>query len=351
MLHFFKLSRPALLLLAGVPRNIALLTSVLSSLLIASSPPTVAADCSQAVSVSVHKQNPDTLATPRQASSDAKWAQGRIFDQVLIVVLENQDYTTVKDHPYFAELANRGTSFSRFTAPFHPSYPNYLAMVGGKFFDTVKDEQRNIPAGQKTIADLLEAQKLTWGAYAEGYPGGTKECRTDEQAANGLYFRKHVPFLSFASITNSAQRCANVRSVTASTFDRATLPNYAFYTPDMCNDGHNLCVKTNKKLSAKEQSKMKLNQTAAWLRTLMSPLLADASFMKKTLVVVTFDESESYKNNHIYTAFLGGMVKEHNTNDGCYDHYNVLRTIEENFGLGTLDGEDKKSDPIRGIWK
>ena len=90
----------------------------------------------------------------------------------------------------------------------------------------------------------------------------------------------------------------------------------------------------------------KLAQSANWLEGFLEPILADDRVIRNTLVVVTFDESLSDDNNHIYTVFLGDMVRPGARVDGCYDHYDLLRTIEENFGLGTLGAEDAKSDPI-----
>ena len=50
-------------------------------------------------------------------------------------------------------------------------------------------------------------------------------------------------------------------------------------------------------------------------------------------MVVTFDESEGNINpERIYTVFLGAMVKPQEVTD-AYNHYSVLRTIEDNFNL------------------
>jgi len=94
-----------------------------------------------------------------------------------------------------------------------------------------------------------------------------------------------------------------------------------------------------------------LDQAADWLKGLLEPILADPMVMKDALIVITFDESEDDANNHIYSVFLGGMVRVGAEIGECYDHYNLLRTIEDNFGLGTLGGEDEKSAPIvDGAW-
>lgn len=298
-----------------------------------------------------------TTATPRVPQRGAPWSVGRQFEHVLVILLENQDYDTVMRHDYYRALAGRGTLFTHYNGPFHPSYANYLALIGGKYFGTIKDDQRDIPASERTIADLLDSKGLTWRQYAEGYPGG---CYTGKSASGSLYQRKHVPFLSFESITKDPARCRNV--VPADQFDRRNLPAFAIYSPDMCHDGHDICG------GALEQAKgwiesipgaqrvgvgnRQLDQAAAWLNVFLEPILSDPEVMKDTLVVVTFDESEDDAHNHIYTVFLGGMVERGAEVQACYDHYNLLRTIEDNFGVGTLGVEDEKSVPmVSGVWR
>jgi hypothetical protein len=298
-----------------------------------------------------------TTAVPRAQRRGVSWDPGRKFEHVLIVVFENEDYDAVVREPYFGGLARRGALFTHYNAPFHPSYPNYLALIGGKFFGSSGDDQLDIPASERTIADLLEPKGLTWRQYAEAYPGG---CYRGEAAAGPLYRRKHVPFLSFDSVAKRPSRCASI--VPALAFDRKNLPNFAFYSPDMCHDGHDLCGNAYDQVKSAIRSlpgarylgivPPKLLQSASWLEGFLEPILADRQVMKDTLVVVTFDESRTDDNNHIYTAFLGDMVRPGARIDDCHDHYDLLRTIEENFGLGTLGGEDEISDPIvGGVWR
>jgi hypothetical protein len=263
--------------------------------------------------------------TPRAAQTGERWNRGRAFDHYLVVVLENQDYDDVMADPYMKALAARGALFSNFSGLFHPSYSNYLAMIAGDGFDTHLDIQKDIDA--PTVADLLEAKGLTWKQYAEGYPGN---CFTG--SSDGRYRRKHVPFLSFIPIQRDPARCANV--VGADQFNPRTLPSFAFYSPDMDDDGHDTG----------------LDVAVAWLRRFLDPILADPEVMRNTLIEVTFDESKTYSNNHIYTLFLGDMVRPGYVESKPYDHYNVLRMVEDNFGLGTLAANDSVSSSITGVW-
>jgi hypothetical protein len=300
---------------------------------------------------------PDTTATPRSPPRGVSWQLGRRFEHVLIVMFENQDYDAVLREPYFRSLARQGVVFTHYNALFHPSYANYLALIGGKYFGTRGDDQRDIRGAEKTIADLLEAKGLTWRQYAEAYPGG---CYRGEAASGPLYQRKHVPFLSFDSVAKRPSRCASV--VPAIAFDRKDLPNFALYSPDMCHDGHDLCGTAYDRWKAALRSipgarylgivPPRVAQAAGWLQGFLDPILADRDVMKDTLVVVTFDESQADENNHIYTVFLGSMIQPGTRVDSCHDHYDLLRTMEDNFGLRTLGGEDAKSDPIvDDVWR
>jgi hypothetical protein len=251
------------------------------------------------------------------------------FERVLIVVLENQNYEDAIANSYLGSLAKQGASFSDFHSSFHPSYPNYLAMVDGKRGQPTSNNQINL--NEETIADLLKAKGFTWKNYAEGYPG---HCFTG--SSFGLYARKHVPFMSFIQVQQ--HECENIvpSSQLAQDLKNNSLPNYMFYSPNLDNDGHD----TGLAFASK------------WLQSFLEPLRQNQAFMKGTLIVVTFDESAGGPNdtNHIYTVFLGDMVKPGTYNEN-YNHYNVLRTIEDNFGLSTIADGDSAAKPVTNVWE
>ncbi len=271
----------------------------------------------------------------------------RWFERVLLIVLENQDYKDAISNRYLRELAKQGASFTNFHGLFHPSYSNYLALVAGKEILTHFDQQKDL--NECTVADLLKSKGLTWKNYAQGYPPQIDTNVYPDRCVKdhfiGKYARKHVPFMSFIPIQNS--QCGNI--VSASQFDddllkNNALPHYAFYTPDMDNDGHDGGVVNKAK---------GLDDAAQWLERFLEPLLKNRNLMKGTLIVVTFDESHDQARdagNHIYTVFLGDMVEPTPIPDN-YNHYNVLRTIEENFGLCFLGEGDGGAKPITGVWR
>jgi hypothetical protein len=276
-------------------------------------------------------------------------APGKHFERVLIIVLENQDYSSAMKNEFLAKLAARGTSFTNFKNLYHPSYPNYLAMIAGSSFGRHSDRQVNFPddAQHRTIADLLD-----WKNYAENYP---TDVQPYLEADEGKYARKHVPFLSFVKIQKESY--GNVVSVDTKDIHNAfvtevemfrkdpkkfPLPRYMFYSPNLDDDGHDPFYYSSKGLQ----------KASRWLETFFRTWFPwDQKEMKGTLVIVTFDETEEDENTErIYTVFLGDMVKKQ-TVAKEYNHYSVLRTIEDNFGLLPLNSGDANAAPITEAWK
>ena len=251
-------------------------------------------------------------------------------DRVLIVVLENENDENALEQPFLKRLAARGAYFTAFSAITHPSQPNYIAMTAGDAHGVVDDA--NVDLEARHLGDLLEEKGLDWKVYAEGYPGG---CRLDERI--GPYVRKHVPFLSFKSVQRDPARCAKIVNASELFDDIAagTLPEYALYIPDKNNDGHDTDVAF----------------ASSWLEATWGRLLDDPRFMRGTLFVVTFDESKRRGGNRIYTAFYGDSVIPGSVSEQPWDHYSLLRTIEELFQLGTLGLNDRSARPISGIWQ
>jgi len=61
--------------------------------------------------------------------------------------------------------------------------------------------------------------------------------------------------------------------------------------------------------------------------------------------VITFDEGVP-GDNQIYTLLVGPMIPEGNIDNTRYTHYSLLRLIEENFGLGSLNRGDSSAELI-----
>jgi hypothetical protein len=256
----------------------------------------------------------------------------RTFTKAMIVVLENTDYETALHQPFLASLAKRGALLTNFTAEAHPSQPNYLALISGSTHNVASDG--NVSLDGRHIGDLLEAKSLKWKAYAEGYPGN---CFLG--AEYGTYVRKHVPFLSFKSVQTEQKRCAQIVNASELAIDLQTgkLPDYSLFIPDLQNDGHDTGVA----------------HADRWLRKTFGPLLENPDFMRGMLLIVTFDESagSSSSSNHVATILVGDAIAPGTVLSANFNHYSLLRLIEDQFELGNLGQNDAWATSIKGLWK
>jgi phospholipase C len=270
------------------------------------------------------------LATPAFADP----APGKLFQHMVVVVLENTNYDEAMQQPFMASLAQKGALLSNFQAESHPSQPNYIAMVSGSTQGVNGDGNVNLAA--RHLGDLLEEKGYDWKAYAEGYPGN---CFLG--AKSGKYARKHVPFLSFRNVQGDAARCAKV--VNARQFDAdvaaGSLPAFSFYAPDLDNDGHDTGAA----------------YADRWLRTRFEHLLTTPSFAADTLFVLTFDENDDMfgesSSNQVFTALVGPMVRGGSNLSDSLNHYSLLRLAEDNWSLDHLTRGDGEANPIVGIWQ
>jgi acid phosphatase len=112
-----------------------------------------------------------------------------------------------------------------------------------------------------------------------------------------------------------------------------------FITPNMTDDGHDTSVTV----------------AGVWLRAFLEPLLSNKNFMQNTLVLLTFDESETYTDqNRVFSVLLGDAVPENlvNTSDSSfYNHYSEIATVEANWGLHTLGRYDVGANVFSNVAK
>ncbi len=282
---------------------------------------------------------------------------GKAFDRIIIVMLENATVQDVLGNTYLNNLRKKGVFLSNSYGVTHSSQPNYILSVAGDNMGFANDTPGyaqwvydNSGTPVTTIADLLEAKNLTWKNYAEDLPPGYVAA-----AMNGFpdtfppetypFARKHVPFLSFPDIITNPDRNKNITDAGELAADLASgrLPNYSWYSPNLHNDGHDL-------KPGQPETPTRIYEMAnieAFLRGFLSddPI---AKFPPRTLIVITFDEAYPYYDPYkVYTLLIGDMLGgcEGTTRTEPYNHYSLLRSVQENFALGHFCRNDATANP------
>ncbi|MEU7032047.1 alkaline phosphatase family protein, partial [Streptomyces sp. NPDC046275] len=261
----------------------------------------------------------DNLAAVPVASSVPQ------YDHVVVVMFENKNYSSIKGSssaPYLNSLASQGTLFTNAFGVTHPSQPNYIALFSGSQQGVTNDDCPKSFSTGNLGQQLLNAGR-TFKGYSEGLPSaGYTGC------SSGNYRRKHAPWVDFPTVSGAAY------NVPYSTFpsDYTKLPTVSFVIPDMCNDMHDCSVGTGD-----TWIKNKLDGYVQWAKT------------HNSLLIATFDEDNFTSVNQIYTVFAGAHVKAGYQSSTQINHYNVLRTLEDMYGLSPLGSAANKS-PVTDAW-
>jgi phospholipase C len=314
---------------------------------------------------------------------------------VFVVVLENKGFDTTfgknSQVPYLANtLTAQGELLSKYYAIGHASLDNYIAMVSGQApaIDTQADCQFYsdffpgtigangqaigqgcvYPSTVKTVADQLAAKGLSWRGYMEDmasnceHPAANSFDQTQTATAQSQYAARHNPFVYFHSLVDSGQCAANDVPLTQLDSDlssAASTPNLAFITPDLCHDAHDS--------SCADGGPGGLPAADSFLQTWVPKITGSPAWAEGSLLIVTFDEADTGDassccgetpgpnspnpggttqgngGGRIGAVLLSQYVQPGSTDATPYNHYSMLRSIEDIFGLGHL-GFAAKSD-------
>jgi len=245
------------------------------------------------------------------------------YDHVLMVIMENHSAQNIIGNPaapYINSLATSGASMTQSFAITHPSQPNYIALFSGAL-NGVLDNTCPITLTAENLGSELIGANLSFIGYSESLPSpGYTGC------TSGPYARKHNPWVNFTNVP-----AASNQPLTSLPTDFATLPTVSIVVPNLNNDMHDGTI----------------GQADTWLRTNIDGYLQWAK-QHNSLLVLTWDEDDNNAGNRIPTIFAGAGVRT-----GQYpehiDHYSVLRTLQDMYGLPPLANSTTAS-PIVDIW-
>lgn len=239
-------------------------------------------------------------------------------------MLENHEYDEVVGNPqapYLNRLAQRGALAIDYFGVTHPSLPNYLALLGGDTFGIAENCTECLARGPN-LATQLSRAGIAWRAYVESLP---YPCFTGTTPPP--YAKRHNPFVYFPSITAVPRRCRNVMPGAQLPLDleAGRLPSFGWLTPNLCHAGHD-CG---------------LGHADHYLSTLLPGVIRQLG--PRGLLIVTFDEGTSDAGccgqpggGQVATILVGPGVRGGTLIRGPANHYSLLASIEDRFGLNRL---------------
>ncbi|HEY2769592.1 MAG TPA: alkaline phosphatase family protein [Solirubrobacteraceae bacterium] len=339
-----------------------------------------------------------TWALPAVASASSGLPP---IQHVFTIVLENESASTTfgpgSPAPYLAStLRSQGAFLPKYYGIGHNSLDNYIAMISGQapnmqtrndcpvFSDFVGTIQSNgqaagtgcvYPAAVQTLPGQLTSAGKTWRSYDEdmganpsresatcGHPALNGPDNTETATATDQYATRHDPFVYFHSIIDNQALCnshvVNLDQLPHDLASASTTPNYAFITPDLCEDGHDAPCANGDPGG--------LAQVNTFLQKWVPMITGSPAFKQQNgLLIVTFDEAATSGPAADASSCCGeipGPAADMAPNPGgsgpgggvvgavmlspCiapgtvtqtpYNHYTMLRSVEDIFGLGRI---------------
>jgi phosphatidylinositol-3-phosphatase len=345
-----------------------------------------AAACSSSGSSKAKRSTSSSKPAASTTSSSTNTAAPKI-QHAFVINLENKNYDQTwgpsSPAPYLSKtLTAQGELLTQYFGIAHVSLGNYIAQISGQapdpatradcfnytnFKSTGTGELGQAlgdgcvyPASVKTVADQLTAKGRTWRTYQEDMGNSTTEPKTCRHPPVGSpdptvfarkgdqYATRHNPFVYFHSIIGSPACKKNVVGLDRLETDlssAASTPNLVYISPNLCHDGHDEpCV---------HGQPGGLASADTWLKQWVPKILASPAYKQSGLLIITFDEAELDDSSaccntppspnvptpgggRIGAVVLSPFVKAASTNATPYNHYALLCSMEDTFGLSHL---------------
>lgn len=295
------------------------------------------------------------------------------LDHVFMVYMENKGFEDIVGStkaPFINSLINAYGLADNYYGLTHPSLPNYYPVIGGTDFGLTYNCATPCIDADTTLVSNITAAGKTWKGYAQSLEPGASPL-----TATADYSPDQLPFPAFKSIANDPAALANVVPLEQMAEDLksvATAPNYAWFAANEDFNGEGpvdfpwgmLKFALSQLTPGNPYNIPALDE---FLSENVPVVLNSAVWndpTRKSALIVTFDEdnnntSLNFGNEGNRVVFVvipsqgaidAGMRTGAFTATNHYNHYSLLRFIEDSLGLPTLTNNDKFAAPLNEFW-
>jgi hypothetical protein len=285
------------------------------------------------------------------------------FSHVFLIIGENTSYSQLNDGnaPYQeTQLRPNAAWLTNYFATSHYSTSNYVAMTSGQYNHCEQEDVKPIDCHQKVknIFHQLTVAGISWAAWNESMPTPCYLLNAGSDKTFNAYRPKHNPAEYYVNVVgdyaNPSSECTDNVIAAGTTgpndmtyFNAAlrdhTAPAFNYVVPNMCEDGHDNCKPQGNPIT-------QFDDFLAREVPLIQATYPDA------LVIVTYDEGQGgganygskFGGGNVLTALAGPQVSPGTYSD-LRNHYGLLRTLEDGYGLSYVNNA-ATADPITGVW-
>lgn len=311
------------------------------------------------------------------------------YDRIVVVVEENRAGDAIVGSPNAPALTALAAGYGNAAAMFgetHPSEPNYLAMIGGDTFGIRDDDAwycgpadgRPHCGGAKragypphdlaapSLPEQLVSRGLTWRGYFGGLSqSGSTEIVSpaSETAPAAAYAAKHDPFVNFGTLRNASDFARHVVPLEwfVRDLNAGALPNFSFVVPNQCEDMHGMAPGPRVPGGCSFLNAAELIRRGDRVAGDLVALVRASAYWnsaQNVAVVVTWDEDDGSTRGargccerdrnagggRIPTIVATNHGPRGVTDATPYNHYSLLRTVEDAFGIRQYLGHAADGD-------
>ena len=257
-------------------------------------------------------------------------------EHVVIVVEENRAFSNIIGYSgaaYINTLAAQGALMVNSYGTDGASQPNYLQLFSGSNQGVTDNTITQQPFPTPNLSSALAAQGFSFTGYSESLPSaGFTDASYTSVPGQNQYVRKHNPWVNWQGGRANAVSPAQTQPFTSfPKNDFSLLPTVSMVIPNEQNNMHD-----GSRVAGDQWLQQNLDGYVQWAMT------------HNSLFILTWDEDDGAHGNHIATLFVGPMVIP-GQYDQLINHLNVLRTVEDMYGLEYL-GNTASAVPIVGIF-
>ncbi len=296
------------------------------------------------------------------------------FGNVFLIIGENTTYSHLKmsNAPYLLGTVKPASAWlTEYRGATHWSQANYVALTSGQF---TKCEQQDYGVScHQNVDNLFHQIDVAGGTWKTWLEGGTARCDTGSGSLCEPQGR--CPLTGFYTTGNPAILYDNVEGahgvwswkhrsreclrnvIYAGTpmdkFNRAlaegTVPDFNLVLPNGCEDGEANCAPIHNRY----------RQFDRFLQREIPKIEASPAFGSDGVIIITYDEDERAggmaakwgfgQGGHVVCAILSPLVAP-GRYAGSFNHYSLLRTMEDGFAVSGYVGYANDVRPINTIW-
>jgi hypothetical protein len=259
------------------------------------------------------------------------------YDHIFVIMEENQEYTSIignTNAPNINTYAGTYGLATNYDSVTHPSAPNYVALMGGSYFGIQDDNGWQTHKQKKPdLTSQLDAAKLSWKGYFQSMP--KPGYKADCSPGPCYYASKHNGPIYFDSVNGSKAALQKEVPITQLATDLAgTPPNYAEIVPDICHDMHG-----GTGTCASDTVAQLIQAGDTYVAGLVSQITAAPFWAAgNNAIVIVWDEGTTNTGGggHVAAVVITSHGPRAVKDATAYNHYALLGTIQDAFGLGCL---------------